>query len=137
MQVDPWDGRGWVGLAKLHEKRGHFGNARDVLLEGLNKNPNNPFILQSLGCLDAQGGNLAEAHRRFQQATTADPKHAASWVSWGKLEERFRRPWRARQCYAKAAAVDPHNYYAWQCLAVLECKSGVCVCVRACVCVCV
>jgi hypothetical protein len=28
------------------------------------------------------------------------------------------------QCYAKAAAEDPANYYAWQCLAVLESKSG-------------
>lgn len=45
-------------------------------------------------------------------------------VSWGKLEERFRRPWRARQCYAKAAAEDPLNYFAWQCLGVLEAKSG-------------
>ena len=61
---------------------------------------------------------------RAEQATVADPTHAASWVSWGKLEERFRRPWRARQCYAKAAAEDPANYYAWQCLAVLESKSG-------------
>lgn len=123
-QVDPWDGRGWVGLAKVYEKRGQCSKAREVLLEGLNVNPSNPFILQSLGCLDVRGGNLAEAHRRFQQATTADPKHAASWVSWGKLEERFRRGWRARQCYAKATAVDPGNYYAWQCLAVLESKSG-------------
>ena len=60
------------------------------------------------------GGNLAEAHRRFKQATAADPTHAASWVSWGKLEERFRRPWRARQCYSKATEVDEGNYYAWQ-----------------------
>jgi hypothetical protein len=71
------------------------------------------------------GGNLAEAHRRFKQATAADPSHAASWVSWGKLEERFRRPWRARQCYAKATDVDESNYYAWQ----------VCVCARARACV--
>ena len=28
------------------------------------------------------------------------------------------------ECYAKAAAEDPANYYAWQCLAVLESKSG-------------
>lgn len=123
-QMDPWDGRGWVGLAKVYEKRGQCSKAREVLLEGLNMDPTNPFILQTLGCLEVRGGNLAEAHRRFQQATTADPKHAASWVSWGKLEERFRRAWRARQCYAKAAAVDPANYYAWQCLAVLESKSG-------------
>jgi len=123
-QVDPRDGRGWVGLSKLFRKRNQQGKARDLLVEGLKHSPSNPYLLQSLGCIEMEAGNLAEAHRRFGQATSADPSHAASWVSWGKLEERFRRPWRARQCYAKAVEMDEGNYYAWQCLAVLESKSG-------------
>jgi len=123
-QVDPWDGRGWVGLAKFYKKRAQFGKAREILMEGLKKSADNPYLLQSLGSLEAHTGNLAAANTRFQQATSADPSHAASWVAWGKLEERFRRPQRARQCYAKAAREDSSNYYAWQCLAVLETKSG-------------
>ena len=123
-RMDPRDGRGWLGLAKLFERKRQNAKAREILLEGLTKSPKNPFLLQSLGCLEVKSGNLAEANRRFQQATNANPRHAASWVSWGKLEERLRRPGRARQCYATATVNDPGNYYAWHCLAVLESKLG-------------
>jgi hypothetical protein len=68
-RVDPWDGRGWLGLAKLYERRAQHGKAREMLVEGLKKSASNPYLLQALGCLEVKGGNLAEAHRRFQQVT--------------------------------------------------------------------
>jgi len=56
IQADPWDGRAWVGLAKFYKKRSQSGKARDVLVEGLKKCPANPFLLQSLGSLEAENG---------------------------------------------------------------------------------
>jgi predicted Zn-dependent protease len=69
MRVDPYDGRGWLGMAKLYERRQQLSKARETLVEGLSHSPQNAFLLQALGCLEAKTGNLPEAHRRFQQVS--------------------------------------------------------------------
>eukprot|EP00960_Hanusia_phi_P061364 764820-Hanusia_phi.AAC.4 len=181
--MDPYDGRAWVGLAKLYEHKNQlfkvtsppaflsgalsllpssasppppllalpllvvlilgmpFLQAKDTLQSGLQKLPRSPFLLQALGCIEQKQvgdrrkirnegrrrgeekeervvgegcgrevmritqGQLVEALKLFQRAVEEDETHAASWVSLGKLEERMKRSWRARQCYAKVA--DP------------------------------
>jgi len=124
LQMDAYDGRAWVGLAKLYEEKNQMFKAKEILQSGLQKLPRSPFLLQALGCIEQKQGQVVEALKLFQRAVEEDETHAASWVSLGKLEERMKRSWRARQCYAKAASVEPNSFYAWQCLAVLEAREG-------------
>jgi tetratricopeptide (TPR) repeat protein len=134
IQIDPRDGRAYLGLSKCAERRRDFKLARELLKMGLANsvscapdgkpdNGANPFLLQALGCLEEKTGYLAEAEALYIEAAKSRPSHAASWVALAQLRTRkFRQSAAAgRVCYQAAerelkitgASPSSHVYTAW------------------------
>jgi tetratricopeptide (TPR) repeat protein len=79
-------------LAKLHDQRGEFGDAEMILIEAFNRHEPaagaqdalTAHLLNSLGCVYAQGGFLREARRMFQKGLELQQKLVAgSLTGWG------------------------------------------------------
>jgi tetratricopeptide (TPR) repeat protein len=143
--LDPYDGRPYLGLSRCAEKRQDLVAARNYLKMGIrnaiydnniiinNSNNNNrglttknPFLLQALGTLEEKVGHLAEAERLYVAAVNAQPSHAAAWVALAQLRtEKLRQSVDAgRSCYESAkrelalAGLPPSSYVyvAWAAL---------------------
>jgi len=130
LNIDPRDGRAYLGLSRIAERRKELNLARDWLRQGiahsvttLRHERMNPFLLQALGCLEERAGNLAEAETLYIESVKIRPWHAASWVSLAQL-----RIWKLRRgvasgrvCYQtavyelNAAGAKPNSYVytAW------------------------
>ena len=134
IQIDPSDGRAYLGLSRCAGRRRDFKLSREVLRAGIassvscstNGIPDrgaNPFLLQALGCLEEKSGHLAEAEALFIAAAKSRPSHAAAWVALAQLRTRkFRQGAAAgRVCFQTAerelekAGMPPssHVYTAW------------------------
>lgn len=145
LNLDPYDGRPYLGLSRCAEKRQDLVAARNYLKMGIrnaiydnniiinNSNNNNrglttknPFLLQALGTLEEKVGHLAEAERLYVAAVNAQPAHAAAWVALAQLRtEKLRQSVDAgRSCYESAkrelalAGLPPSSYVyvAWAAL---------------------
>ena len=183
--MDPTDGRPYLGLSRIAQRRGDYEAARSLLKEGIAKssggfvivkgpvggggrpvdkgskngsrrgnsrdNKNNvdfkgedestigtipdigpnPFLLQALGTLEQQMGQLAAAEELYLQAIRSRPSHAAAWVSLAQLRTRELRQGASagRACYQSAerelqrigAKPNSFVYTAW---ASMEYKKG-------------
>jgi tetratricopeptide (TPR) repeat protein len=183
--MDPTDGRPYLGLSRIAQRRGDYEAARSLLKEGVarssggfvvvkgpvggggrpvdkgSKNGNrrgnsrdnknnvdfegedespigtipdvgpNPFLLQALGTLEQQMGQLAAAEELYLQAIRSRPSHAAAWVSLAQLRTRELRQGASagRACYQSAerelqrigAKPNSFVYTAW---ASMEYKKG-------------
>ena len=119
IEMDPRDGRAYLGLSRIAQRRRDFAYAKKCLRAGISNsfsrqersdgaiigdNGANPFLLQALGCLEERVGNLAEAEALYVEAAKSRPSHAAAWVSLAQLRTRkFRQGARAgRVCYQTA-----------------------------------
>lgn len=96
MQIDPRDGRAYLGMSRCAERRRDFKLARAWLQAGIKNavsvrsdgTPDrgaNPFLLQALGCLEEKMGRLSEAEALYTSAVKSRPSHAAAWVSLAQL----------------------------------------------------
>lgn len=137
IKISPQDGRGYLGLARIFERRRDLKSARDCLRAGIAKskldgsNGANPFLLQALGRLEERSGHLSEAESLYIAAAKSRPSHAAAWVSLAQLRTKKLRqgPNAGRVCYQTAerelqnAGLPPSSYVytAW---GGLECNSG-------------
>jgi len=134
IQIDPRDGRAYLGLARCAERRRDFKLARECLNLGIANSVScmddgspdagaNPFLLQALGCLKEKAGHLAEAENLYIEAARSRPSHAAAWVALAQLRTRkFRQGAAAgRACYRNAAVElqkaglppSSHVFTAW------------------------
>mmetsp|Transcript_9961 Transcript_9961/g.22270 ORF Transcript_9961/g.22270 Transcript_9961/m.22270 type:complete len:889 (-) Transcript_9961:84-2750(-) len=138
IEMDPRDGRAYLGLSRIAQRRRDFAYARRCLKAGISNSftkqeaPDgavlgdsgaNPFLLQALGCLEERVGNLAEAEALYVEAAKSRPSHAAAWVSLAQLRTRkFRQGAEAgRVCYQTAerelqrSGLPPSSYVytAW------------------------
>jgi tetratricopeptide (TPR) repeat protein len=144
VNMDPRDGRGYLGLSRCAERRQDFKLARDWLRAGIqnsfakptsvNTQPDqkgNPFLLQALGRLEEMRGHLSEAESLYVQAARSRPSHAAAWVSLaqlrtGKLGQTIAA---GRICYESAErelkkAGLPQNSHVYTAWASLEHKGA-------------
>ena len=147
MEMDKRDGRPYLGLSRIAQKRRDFKYAGECLRAGIANSINpplispdgfeifdngaNPFLLQALGCLEERMGHLSEAENLFVEATKSRPSHAAAWVSLARLRTRKLRQGvhAGRICYQNAetelrrVGMTPsaHVYTSW---ASLECDAG-------------
>jgi len=144
LEMNPRDGRAYLGLSKIAERRRDFQRAKECLRAGLTQSfckPDemaaqydkgaNPFLLQALGALEEKMGHLSEAEALYIEAVRSRPSHAAGWVSLAQLRTRkFRQGAAAgRACYQtaerelKRAGKKPSSYVytAW---AALEYKKA-------------
>jgi tetratricopeptide (TPR) repeat protein len=136
VQIDPRDGRGYLGLSRCAERRRDFTLAREHLKMGIansvsvwkdsNMSPDrgaNPFLLQALGCLEEKMGHLATAEALYIAAAKSRPSHAAAWVALAQLrtQKLGQSANTGRVCFQTAeremerAGVRPssHIYTAW------------------------
>jgi tetratricopeptide (TPR) repeat protein len=132
--IDPRDGRAYLGLSKVAERRRDFKLAKDCLRAGIANSVSlatdekyesggNPFLLQALGCLEEKAGNLAEAEALYIAAAKSRPSHAAAWVSLAQLRTRKLRQSASvgRVCFQTAERelkragkpASSHVYTAW------------------------
>ena len=147
IELAPRDGRAYLGLSRIAQKRRDFKYAKDCLKTGIANSfgdgtlganglksvdtGGNPFLLQALGTLEERMGHLAEAEKLYIAAARSRPSHAAAWVALAQLRTRKLRqgPNAGRLCYQTAenelrqAGLKPssHVYTAW---ASLEWKAG-------------
>jgi tetratricopeptide (TPR) repeat protein len=185
--MDPTDGRPYLGLSRIAQRRGDYEAARSLLKEGIAKSSGgfvvvkgpgggagggggstekeakngrrgnnrdnngdleldgevestigtipdigpNPFLLQALGTLEQQLGQLAAAEELYLQALRSRPSHAAAWVSLAQLRTKELRQGASagRACYQSAerelqrigAKPNSFVYTAW---ASMEYKKG-------------
>jgi tetratricopeptide (TPR) repeat protein len=193
--MDPMDGRPYLGLSRIARRRGDLVRARELLREGIAKSSGgyvvirgpsmvavveggrrggkrkrnkrgrdggdvingddgngsdvgfeeeegsvigtipdlgpNPFLLQALGTLEQELGNLAAAEELYLQAIRSRPSHAAAWVALAQLRTRELRQGASagRLCYRSAerellrigARPSAYVYTAW---ASMEHKKG-------------
>lgn len=110
LEMDPKDGRSYLGLSRIAEREKDLKLARSWLRRGIANSYTveerlNPFLLQALGCLEERAGYLSEAEALYEEAVKIRPSHAASWVSLGKLRvDKLRMGVDAgRICYETAA----------------------------------
>jgi tetratricopeptide (TPR) repeat protein len=134
VQIDPRDGRAYLGLSRCAERRRDFKLARAFLKAGIANavssnekgDPDrgaNPFLLQALGVLEEKSGHLAQAEALYIEAAKSRNYHAAAWVALAQLRtHKFRQGAAAgRVCYQTAerelekAGMPPssHVYTAW------------------------
>ena len=146
INMAPYDGRAYLGLSRIAQRRRDFQYAKGILLAGISNSMigssgvrgmkykdmgANPFLLQALGSLEETLGHLAEAEQYYISAVKSRPSHAAAWVSLAQLRTRKLRqgPNAGRLCYQRAstelsrAGLPPSSYVntAW---ASLEWKAG-------------
>lgn len=146
INMAPYDGRAYLGLSRIAQRRRDFQYARGILLAGISNSMigssgvpgmkykdmgGNPFLLQALGSLEEMLGHLTEAEQYYISAVKSRPSHAAAWVSLAQLRTRKLRqgPNAGRLCYQRAstelsrAGLPPSSYVntAW---ASLEWKAG-------------
>jgi tetratricopeptide (TPR) repeat protein len=134
LELDPRDGRSYLGLSRIAQRRRDFKLAKDYLRAGISRSVSlikgekldrgpNPFLLQALGCLEERMGNLAQAEALFISAVKSRSSHAAAWVSLAQLRTRKLRQSASagRVCFQSAerelelAGCPPssHVYTAW------------------------
>jgi tetratricopeptide (TPR) repeat protein len=135
--IDPRDGRAYLGLSRIAERRRDFKLARQCLRSGIANSISiavdgqpdfggNPFLIQALGCLEEKAGHLSEAEALYISAARSRPSHAAAWVALAQLRTRKLRQTAAagRICFQtaerelKRAGLPPsaHVYTAWAAL---------------------
>lgn len=147
VEMAPRDGRAYLGLSRIAQRRRDFKYARDCLKSGIansfadgttaengvkvNDAGANPYLLQALGTLEERMGHLSEAERLYIEAARSRPSHAAAWVALAQLRTRKLRqgPNAGRMCYQTAEIElkraglqqSSHVYTSW---AALEWKNG-------------
>jgi len=147
LEIDQRDGRAYLGLSRISQRRRDFKYARECLIAGLANsisqplispdgfeiydNGANPFLLQAAGCLEERMGHLSEAENLMVEATKSRPSHAAAWVSLAQIRTRKLRQGAhaGRACYQNAErelrqAGLPASSYVYTAWASLECNAG-------------
>ncbi|GAX15126.1 hypothetical protein FisN_12Lh178 [Fistulifera solaris] len=133
VEIDPRDGRAYLGLSRCAQRRQDFKLAREWLNLGIansastfNGNPDrgaNPFLLQALGCLEEKAGQLSQAESLYTSAVRSRPSHAAGWVALAQIRTRKlgqsvgagRSCFEAAERELKASGLpqSSHVYTAW------------------------
>lgn len=136
MEMDPFDGRSYLGLSRVAQRRKDVSGAREYLKRGIEccfteDGCRDPFLLQALGVLEERAGNLAEAESLYIAAAKEKPSHAAAWVSLAQLRTRKLSQGvnAGRVCYQTAElelqrAGLPASSYVYTAWASLEWKKG-------------
>ncbi|CBJ30324.1 PsbB mRNA maturation factor Mbb1 [Ectocarpus siliculosus] len=124
VELDPRDGRGWLGLARQMQKIHKYDKAQRLFEAGLENCADNPYLLQAFAVMEEQRGNQAKALTLLNRSVRMHPEHTASWVALGLLNERNKRIDEARGCFQTATRNDPRNHYAWLVWAMLEKRIG-------------
>ncbi|KAJ8605139.1 hypothetical protein CTAYLR_000470 [Chrysophaeum taylorii] len=100
-----------------------YEEARRCYAQALRVDPTNGQALVASGMFEAGAGRVDAARRLFRRAVEANPRNAASYAAWAKVEEH-ERPRDARRFYAAAHAAHPSNTRALTSWARFELRQG-------------
>ena len=122
LEMDPQDGRPYVGLGKLLVQRRRYDEAAALYEAGsAATGGTNAHIWTAWAYLAGRRGNTALARKLYDAAIVANVTHAAAYHGWGLLEKAEGNYARARDVWIRgieAIGADA-NSYLYQSLAVL------------------
>jgi tetratricopeptide (TPR) repeat protein len=93
------------------KKRGRFEEAEREIRYGLQKNPNDPFLMTSLADLCLRQGRLVEGRILAEEVLTQNPRHSDALSVIGDFFLKQRFPLKALECYRQAYNCDPKPYF--------------------------
>lgn len=97
-----------IRKAMEDHKVGDLESARSLYKQILSHSPNNPDILNLLGVLSLQCGDLNKALDFIQRAIDANPEIAEYHHNLGQVLKKSGDVDGASACYLKSIALDPH-----------------------------
>ena len=108
-QLAPNDARpyAWLGIAAIAERRS--GEARDLLQQALQRDPENTTALRALANLDAQMRRLRSAVQGFEHLTRLRPNDADAWQRLGLLLIGAGENYRSLDALSRSAALNPND----------------------------
>ena len=95
-----------------------YDNAHAALLLARELQPQDPRVLDGLGCIEWRKENYERAERFFKQAVTMAPRYAPGYVHLAHVAERREEYQVAIELLILATRLDPANYRARNNLAV-------------------
>jgi tetratricopeptide (TPR) repeat protein len=98
--------------AKALRLAGKFREAIDLLLVGLEQNPDHPRIMCSIGQVHFESGDLDKAEMMFMEALKANPNSKSAMNSLGNVLSKKDNPAAAIECYKKTLEIDKDNPWA-------------------------
>ena len=125
----------WHGLAVLELRQGNIDEARRMFSHGIErfagggsftrssrKSEDATFLVHSLGTLEMQLQNYAEACAVFADGIRLYPNNSHLLLGAGLTEMRMNEIERARELFRRAVKADVRHAHAWQAWGVMEAK---------------
>lgn len=124
VELDRYDGRAYIGLARIEGRRRNTTAARAIYEEGLKWCGENSFVLQAYGVFEQKNGDLRKAMELFDAAIKQGPRHSASWLAKAQLLWELGRKREARECFQTAVQSNTDNEVLWHAWGVAEKRDG-------------
>ncbi|MFN0197551.1 MAG: HEAT repeat domain-containing protein [Planctomycetaceae bacterium] len=105
-------------LARIREKEGQHIRAKEEFLKLHERFPQDAQICHRLGILSARTGNIPEAVRYFELATSYEPTNAEIWSDYGFMYLQEQKYAEAENALQKALELSPKNERALSNLAL-------------------
>ncbi|KAF0242268.1 MAG: hypothetical protein FD180_3997 [Planctomycetota bacterium] len=106
-ELDPGHVNTWLNLGSLLRKQGDIKGAIEKFTQARLLRPEEPAVLVHLAVAAAMDGQTALALECFEGLVRVDPGTATAWGMKGEFHFMHRQLFAAKQCFAKALALDP------------------------------
>mmetsp|Transcript_15512 Transcript_15512/g.31383 ORF Transcript_15512/g.31383 Transcript_15512/m.31383 type:complete len:461 (-) Transcript_15512:600-1982(-) len=123
---DPSNGKAWRDWAKVELRlTGDSRSTQEILHRGVRANPDNPFLLVTIGVVYLRSSLVQRARRAFEKALALDPANLHASLSWAKLEaaegnlDMARRIFKAAESFTQN--VNARMYHTW---GAIEARAG-------------
>jgi tetratricopeptide (TPR) repeat protein len=111
-----------LGMVELNSHRAAV--ALDVFVDGMQRYGNSSQLLLGAALCSVQMGNEKSARTWFEQAVTADEKHAQAWRAWGMMEMRAGNWKTAQTLFECGIRSAPRHGALWHAYGLLESRLG-------------
>jgi tetratricopeptide (TPR) repeat protein len=108
-QKDPASFAARAGLVQSYLKADDVKAAEEASLQALTALPQSALIHAVRGDVYFRQGLLVEAANEYKAALKLDEKCARAWLGIGKMDATTAHTTRAKEAFAKAHDLDPHN----------------------------
>ncbi len=114
----------FISLALLNQQKGDLATAERLLIEALERAPENAAPLCGLGLLHLRARHMLQASDYLGRCAAADPLYPDVWLLLGQVYEAFGKPAVAAQAYLKQLEILPGDGRAERLLAEAELRTG-------------
>ncbi len=114
----------YISLALLSQQKGDLAAAERLLIEALERTPENAALLCGLGLMHLRAGHTLQASDYLSRCAAADPLYPDVWLLLGQVYEAFGKPKVATQAYRKQLEILPGDVKSMRLLAEVELRSG-------------